>query len=76
MLEWDLNSSKEGLDNKHSRVWSWLRMNAGGVHNTFKSNEALEMETSVKVNFDLVADGWVTREQLALAWGITFGNER
>ena len=22
------------------RVWSWLRMNAGGVHNTFKSNEA------------------------------------
>ena len=22
-----------------SRVWSWLRMNAGGVHNTFKSNE-------------------------------------
>ena len=20
------------------RVWSWLRMNAGGVHNTFKSN--------------------------------------
>ena len=21
-----------------SRVWSWLRMNAGGVHNTFKSN--------------------------------------
>ncbi len=32
-------------------------MNAGGVHNTFKSNEALRMETSVKALFDLVADG-------------------
>ena len=32
-------------------------MNAGGVHNTFKSNEAFMTETSVKVVFDLVADG-------------------
>ena len=28
-----------GLNTICSRVWSWLRMNAGGVHNTFKSNE-------------------------------------
>ena len=27
-----------GIDTICSRVWSWLRMNAGGVHNTFKSN--------------------------------------
>ena len=27
-----------GLNTICSRVWSWLRMNAGGVHNTFKSN--------------------------------------
>ena len=32
-------------------------MNAGGVHNTFKSNEAEKTETSVKDFFDLVADG-------------------
>ena len=44
MLEWDLNSSKEDLDNKHSRVWSWLRMNAGGVHNTFKSNGVIVLD--------------------------------
>jgi len=52
-----------------SRVWSWLRMNAGGVHNTFKSNgEALRGGS--------VADGWVTREQPALQYGITSGNRR
>ena len=27
-----------GFDTICSRVWSWLRMNAGGVPNTFKSN--------------------------------------
>ena len=51
-------------------------MNAGGVHNTFKSNEAIVTETSVKGAIDLVADGWVTREQPALVFGTTFGNER
>ena len=30
------------------RVRSWLRMNAGGVLNTCKSNEAPKAETSVK----------------------------
>ena len=34
---------------KHSRVWSWLRMNAGGVHNTFKSNGALRINPSGSV---------------------------
>ena len=29
------------------RVRSWLRMNAGGVLNTCKSNEAPDVETSV-----------------------------
>ena len=32
-------------------------MNAGGVHNTFKSNEALKMRPSGGFFFDLVADG-------------------
>ena len=32
-------------------------MNAGGVLNTCKSNEAFKMETSVKALNDLVADG-------------------
>ena len=41
------------------RVWSWLRMNAGGVLNTCKSNEAL-----YKISFgndDLVTE-WRTGE--------------
>ena len=33
-----LKHSREWFDTMISRVWSWLRMNAGGVHNTFKSN--------------------------------------
>ena len=38
-LEIDLiDSSPSRLDTMISRVWSWLRINAGGVHNTFKSN--------------------------------------
>ena len=32
--------------------------------------------TSVKWSLNLVADGWVTREQPAFQRGITFGNER
>ena len=38
-LEIDLIDPSPGrLDTMISRVWSWLRINAGGVHNTFKSN--------------------------------------
>ena len=43
------------------RVWSWLRMNAGGVLNTCKSNEALYLISSEWRFCDWVADGWVTR---------------
>ena len=32
-------------------------MNAGGVHNTFKSNEAYGMKFSDGMKYDLVADG-------------------
>ena len=32
-------------------------MNAGGVLNTFKSNEALRRKSSDGIFFDLVADG-------------------
>ena len=32
-------------------------MNAGGVHNTFKSNEAYGTESSDEEKYDLVADG-------------------
>ena len=51
------------------RVWSWLRINAGGVPNTFKTNGR-----SGACSWKLVADGWVTREQPAFVWGITQGN--
>ena len=44
-----------------TRVWSWLRMNAGGVLNTCKSNEALLTDSSDEILSDWVADGWVTR---------------
>ena len=37
-LENRLKRSRERFNTIFSRVWSWLRMNAGGVHNTFKSN--------------------------------------
>ena len=47
--------------NFNMRVWSWLRMNAGGVLNTCKSNEALRTILSGWDWRDWVADGWVTR---------------
>ena len=40
------------------RVWSWLRMNAGGAPNTCKSSE------KVPSGMSTAADGWVTRENL------------
>ena len=44
-----------------TRVWSWLRMNAGGVLNTCKSSEALKFDSSDEDFCDWAADGWVTR---------------
>ena len=43
----DLNSAS-CLDTILLRVWSWLRMNAGGVLNTCKSNGAYLIEDSSK----------------------------
>ena len=54
-------SSEKGNKHFNMRVWSWLRMNAGGVLNTCKSNEAPWNASSDKWIGDLVADGWVTR---------------
>ena len=39
--------TRESWDNIFLRVWSWLRMNAGGVPNTCKSSGKLLIETSV-----------------------------
>ena len=44
--------------NLNSRVWSWLRMNAGGVLNTCKSNE-VEIFGS-KLSGGRVSNAWVT----------------
>ena len=41
-------SSESCLDTILLRVWSWLRMNAGGVLNTCKSNGAYMIEDSSK----------------------------
>ena len=52
------------------RVWSWLRTNAGGVPNTCKSNGVTRA-----CSCNLVANGWVTREEPAFQWGTTVGND-
>ena len=47
------------------RVWSWLRMNAGGMPKTCKSNGVAfgrwSACTKLEKDYHLVADGWVTR---------------
>ena len=40
----------EKIQTLYQRVWSWLRMNAGGVLNTCKSNGNYFIETSVDLN--------------------------
>ena len=68
----DLNSGESRcLDTILLRVWSWLRMNAGGVLNTCKSNGVPMTEDSSNGLGYLVADGGVTREEPASEWGIT-----
>ena len=57
---------KNSFKQLNLRVWFWLRMNAGGVLNTCKSNGHRGACSSM-----LVADGWVTREQPAHIRGIT-----
>ena len=49
----------------YMRVWSWLRMNAGGVPNTCKSYALAQLIdgacTWLTMDHQWVADGWVTR---------------
>ena len=67
-----INVSEE-TSNFNMRVWSWLRMNAGGVPNTCKSNGTIRRWFRSDP-YSLVADGWVTRGQPASHWGIAAGN--
>ena len=50
--------------NFNIRVWSWLRMNAGGVLNTCKSNEENLIESFGRISFFLsggrVSNVWAT----------------
>ena len=61
------------------RVWSWLRMNAGGMPKTCKSNEMAQWKlracTRLDLDYHLVADGWVTRGWPTFKLGITVGND-
>ena len=61
------------------RVWSWLRMNAGGMPKTCKSNEVAHWRWSACTDSDLdshlVAKGWVTRGLSAFESGITVRND-
>ena len=45
---------------KHQRVWSWLRMNAGGVHNTFKSNGSAKKLAFLYFSGGRVSNAWAT----------------
>ena len=81
--ELTFKNSKKGMNSQvviltesntfYQRVWSWLRMNAGGVLNTCKSNEGFWMRLRWIPKYR-VADGWVTRGQPALYRGTTAGN--
>ena len=48
-----------GRSTFNMRVWSWLRMNAGGVLNTCKSNEALYL---ISFGIDYFVTEWRTGE--------------
>ena len=50
--------SKEELNGLNIRVWSWLRMNAGGVLNTFKSNGRREL--APLASGGRVSNAWAT----------------
>ena len=60
-----LNKKQTNKINFFMRVWSWLRMNAGGMPKTCKSNETAQWRWSACTKSDLdsrlVAQGWVTR---------------
>ena len=54
-----LVSDEVANKNQNMRVWSWLRMNAGGVLNTCKSNEALYL---ISFGIDDFVTEWRTGE--------------
>ena len=65
--KWDwLASNGSRFQNQlfNMRVWSWLRMNAGGVLNTCKSNEAYTKDsfgmTNIWLSGGRVSNAWVT----------------
>ena len=71
-------SDKVGTDKKQRnylgwRVWSWLRMNAGGRLNTCKSNGKVRGSNTEDTR---VAHGCVTRMQPTFDWNITLRNRR
>ena len=67
--ELTFKNSKKGMNSQvviltesntfYQRVWSWLRMNAGGVLNTCKSNEALYL---ISFGTDYFVTEWRTGE--------------
>ena len=69
--------SQDYIDTINKRVWSWLRINAGGAHKTCKSNGSRynDLDSDLKIyliwswrrfiTMALVADWWVTRKQSA-----------
>jgi len=42
------------------RVWSWLRMNAGGVPNTCKSNGTMLKPSDAWLSGGRVSNAWIT----------------
>ena len=67
-----IHFERDDIDTKNKRVWSWLRINAGGAHKTCKSNG---LNWNVYILERLVADWWVTRKQPAYQRGTTVRND-
>ena len=83
---WKLSKTSITFDSQEKRkinfllrVWSWLRMNAGGMPKTCKSNEVVQWRWSACTKSDLgchlVAKGWVTRRLSTFKTGITIRND-
>ena len=53
-------TAKQLSKHLNMRVWSWLRMNAGGVLNTCKSNGLYMKPSDYKVSGGRVSNAWIT----------------
>ena len=53
------SGNSKTIEESNVRVWSWLRMNAGGTPNTCKSNDKA-------FRGDIVAHGWVMNRNVPL----------